>query len=436
MSSAPHRTESTSSSGALSSTRGKSPRNFLARAIVWRTPILATVVLLELVCGYLLVALNTAIPLTGAPAPEVFNGLHPGVFIAVVYTCGLGALAGALLLLLPRWPVPIFMGCCVLAAATGLAVPATIGMIRLSTTASSRRLFGYISAYGLALIISSFSPYGQAIGRVFFEEHTAQVGAILTRLMFLLVAVIGVFLIRSSKRIDELERARVRRAEDERTLMVETAVLSERNRIAREMHDAIGHKISLIALHAGGLQLRETDPEKRVPIAVIRDAATGALTELRQVLAVLRDGAITEMGVDSPVTLADISSLVEESRAANIRITYNPTTAHASPSTAQAVYRIVQEGLANIHRHAPEGDATLTITSDSAHLRILLENTFIITDELVLENGCGNGLVGIAERAHHLGGSATWRGSNDGIWVLEATLPNTVDTATVPLDKP
>jgi len=168
-------------------------------------------------------------------------------------------------------------------------------------------------------------------------------------------------------------RDRAERAEAERTLLLEQARLSERTRIAREMHDVLGHRISLIALHAGALEFRadKAGGEVAESAAVIRASAHEALQDLREVIGVLRTGGPADSPRRPQPTLADLPDLVEQSRRAGMRIAYSCSQAVAGrPATADAqapeligrtAYRIVQEGLTNARKHAPGTAVTVTV---------------------------------------------------------------------------
>ena len=116
-------------------------------------------------------------------------------------------------------------------------------------------------------------------------------------------------------------RERAERVEAEQRLRVEQAREAERRRIAREMHDVLAHRLSLLSLHAGALEFRPDAPPRRSPQAagVIRATAHDALEELRDVIGVLREGAGGQSEPPQP-TLDEIPALIEESRAAGMKV--------------------------------------------------------------------------------------------------------------------
>ncbi|MFI6076096.1 sensor histidine kinase [Actinoplanes sp. NPDC051343] len=149
---------------------------------------------------------------------------------------------------------------------------------------------------------------------------------------------------------------RSRETEVRHWLQIEEVRHAERERIAREMHDVLAHRISLLAVHAGALEVRRSAPEEeRRAAAVVRECAYQALEDLRAVIGMLRDDDISDADRPQP-TLADLPALVEEARQAGSTITLDSRLddlAAAPESVGRHVYRVVQEGLTNARKHAP-----------------------------------------------------------------------------------
>ena len=161
-------------------------------------------------------------------------------------------------------------------------------------------------------------------------------------------------------------RERAERLEADQQRSAEQAREAERRRIAREMHDVLAHRLSLLSLHAGALEFRPDAPpgEVTVAAAVIRASAAAALSELREVITVLREDSDTAAGPPQP-ELAQLPALLEESRAAGmtLREHLDLTQAEPLPAAAQrAAYRVVQEGLTNARKHAPGAIVDVTVT--------------------------------------------------------------------------
>jgi signal transduction histidine kinase len=223
-------------------------------------------------------------------------------------------------------------------------------------------------------------------------------------------------------------RERIERAEAQQQLLVEQERRAERTRIAREMHDVIGHRVALIALHAGALAIQ---PDVRAEVVqaagIIRDTARKAMEELRQTLGVLRDDRDSEAG-DTPATplpsLEDIPRLVEESRRAGARVTLDmdvPPDALAPGTLGRDAYRIVQEGLTNVHKHGAGAAINVTVCGvPGSGLHVRVSNP-LPRGRLVPRQG-GLGLVGLAERVELSGGSLSHGPTETGEFALDALL--------------
>jgi signal transduction histidine kinase len=203
---------------------------------------------------------------------------------------------------------------------------------------------------------------------------------------------------------------------------------SERRRIAREMHDVLAHRLSLLAVHANALEFRPDASEEEVAEAagVIGQSARAALEELRGVIGVLREDGSESLTEPPQPTIADLPALVEESRAAGMRITARIELGDAAPSAAvgRTAYRIVQEGLTNARKHAPGAAVTLTVEAAEVDLRIEIRSLapVAVVSESPLP-GAGTGLIGLAERVTLAGGELESGVDPEGAFVLRARLP-------------
>ena len=219
-------------------------------------------------------------------------------------------------------------------------------------------------------------------------------------------------------------RARVERAEAEQELRANQSRLEERGRIAREMHDVLAHRISQISLQAGALGYRAdlSDTEVREGVAVIRDAANQALTDLRGVLGVLRDGGDGPDHAPQP-TYADLGGLVDEARRDGLRVEFADTLADVPvpDATGRTLYRIVQEGITNARKHAPGAELTIDLHgSPDEGIDVVLANPLGFGPSTT--PGSGLGLVGLAERAALRGGRVE-HDTRSGTFVLRGWVP-------------
>lgn len=217
--------------------------------------------------------------------------------------------------------------------------------------------------------------------------------------------------------------------EAEHQLHVEQAREAERRRIAREMHDVLAHRVSLLSLHAGALEFRPDAPPEEIAqaAAVIRTTAHAALEELREVIGVLRES--DQRAVEPPQpTLAQIPALVEESRAAGmrVRLRLEGSNDEALPvAVGRTAYRIVQEGLTNARKHAPGAAVDVAITDEGAEELVVTVATRAPVGVVAGSAlpGAGTGLIGLTERVALAGGQLEHGPDASGDFVLRATLP-------------
>ncbi|WP_246001718.1 sensor histidine kinase [Allorhizocola rhizosphaerae] len=216
---------------------------------------------------------------------------------------------------------------------------------------------------------------------------------------------------------------RAQRIETERRLRDEQARAAERDRIARELHDVLAHKVSLIALYAGALELHAGgSPRLQEGTALIRATAREALQEMRHVLGLLHAGP--ESARQQP---SDLATLVQASIRAGQRVKLHHQTGTLPPATARTVYRIVQEGLTNAHKHAPDAPITVVVSNDDGNVMVKVRNGSGAAAPMDLP-GSGSGLVGLAERIRLAGGSLRSGplDAEDGAgWELCAVVPLT-----------
>jgi signal transduction histidine kinase len=213
----------------------------------------------------------------------------------------------------------------------------------------------------------------------------------------------------------------------------------ERERIAREMHDVLAHRISLLSVHAGALEFRTaptpTAVSRRVSLAevhgaalVIRENAHLAVEDLRELLLVLRedDGDVEELGaIRRQARLDDVHGLVAEARIAGQRVAITVDDAASSGTRAavqRTAYRIVQEGLTNARKHAPRSPVAVSIRTDGDRLLVDVRNPVAIGLTSSEIPGVGSGIAGLTERVRIDGGRLR-HGLNDGVFTLSGDLP-------------
>ncbi|MEV8371615.1 histidine kinase [Kribbella sp. NPDC056861] len=220
---------------------------------------------------------------------------------------------------------------------------------------------------------------------------------------------------------------RARRAEEDQEQRVEQGRRRERERIAREMHDALGHRLSLLSVHAGALEFRPEMPPDELAVAagVIRSTARESLEDLREIVGVLRSPDSAPPGDRQPQPgLGDLDALMEESRAAGMTVMFTPLAVAPDSipaATARHGYRIIQEGLTNARKHAAGQPVTVVLSGAPGNgLSIEVRNPMTGNAP---GTGSQVGLVGLAERAKLAGGTLSHGATSTNCFRLQAWLP-------------
>jgi signal transduction histidine kinase len=252
--------------------------------------------------------------------------------------------------------------------------------------------------------------------------------ALILSAVFIGAAVAWGMFVRARRQLVLSLRDRAQRAETEQQLRVEQARHQERARIAREMHDVLAHRISLLSLHAGALEFRPDAPSDEVARAagVIRASAHEALQDLRAVIGVLREGPDGEAPERPQPTFAELPALIDESRAAGVRVSYDGRVPDGVPEgVGRNAYRIVQEGLTNARKHARGAAVDVRVAGAPAKgLEIEIRNPLPVGALAAMQiPGTGTGIVGLAERASLAGGRLEHGRTDAGEYRLWAWLP-------------
>lgn len=242
--------------------------------------------------------------------------------------------------------------------------------------------------------------------------------------VFILLLFGGVWLLGRASR---LWRGRVSTAERRQREAAHLAVVEERVRIARDVHDVVAHSLSVIAVQADAAQAAlDSAPDRAAaPVRAIRDTARGALTEIRTMLDVLRTDDDDLPGRDSP-GIAAIAGLVDAARAAGTAASLDVrlTDAPVPPAVDLAAYRIVQESLTNARRHAPGAAVAISLEQKPDRLTVRAVNG-PSRGAPAPAGGSGYGIAGMRERAAALGGRAAATATDDGGFEVTAVLPLT-----------
>jgi signal transduction histidine kinase len=320
-----------------------------------------------------------------------------------------------------RWPMQLALGMLVMGVFT--VAGAITGMIMLFTVAVHRKFAVTAAvAVGTLLVGIPFNVLRPESGTPLWESMAWSV-------VLVVIIVLWGLVVRSRRQLVLSLRDRAERAESEQQLRVAQARVLERTRIAREMHDVLAHRISLVSLHAGALEIRgDASPEEVARAAgVIRASAHQALQDLREVIGVLRADTDTSATPERPQpTIAELPALADESRATGARVRLElDVAADAVPEGAgRTAYRIVQEGLTNARKHAPGATVTVAIGGGPGDgLTVSVRNPWPAGGVAATIPGAGTGLVGLAERATLAGGRLSHGREPDGEFALTAWLP-------------
>jgi signal transduction histidine kinase len=357
---------------------------------------------------------------TLASAAALANQLDKGLDGPLLYADVIAG--GALLLALwgrRRWPVALGLASVPVVAFSSLGF--FPGMIAMYTVAASRR-------WQLAVLVAALQVAVLPIYRTVQPGDSTSDGLHYLVCVLAYAAIVASGMYAQSRR--QALRERARHAAAERSLLVEQTRQAERTLIAREMHDVLAHRISLLSLHAGALEFRPDAPPEVIEraAAIVRASARDALEELRAVIGVLRDGTGVETPQPPQPTLATLPALLDESRAAGMRVNADLRVADLAAvpeAMGRHALRIVQEALTNARKHATASPVDLLVEGrPGAGLTIDVRNRVPALVGAGSEiPGAGTGLVGLTERATLSGGHLEHGFDEDGDFRLHAWLP-------------
>ncbi|MBV9095571.1 MAG: sensor histidine kinase, partial [Streptosporangiaceae bacterium] len=270
-------------------------------------------------------------------------------------------MAGGTVACLALWwrrarPMAVFVLAFAAAAFSPLALGA--GLVAVCTAASRARGRALVAVVVLAAAASVVFPLvNPSAGEILKVGFPA----------FLLTVIAfgwGLYL-RARRDLVASLRERAQQLEADQQRAAEQAREGERGRIAREMHDVLAHRLSLLSVHAGALEYHPDAPAAEIAqaAAVIRTSAAAALAELRQVITVLREDSTVTDGPPQP-GFGQLADLLEESRSAGMTLDARidlPDAGDLPAGSDRTVYRVVQEGLTNARKHAPGAPVQVTV---------------------------------------------------------------------------
>ncbi|MEU1317006.1 sensor histidine kinase [Streptomyces tibetensis] len=380
-----------------------------------------------------------------------------------------GLLAGSVLLVRRRWPVAVVLVSIAITPAEMGFLMGVVGLYTLAAAELPRRIIGSLAGMSLVgTLIVTFVKTRQDMSRGDLDigDWFVPFAAITMSLGFTAPPVLLGLYVGARRRLMESLRERADSLERELQLLAERAEEraewarnEERTRIAREMHDVVAHRVSLMVVHAAALQaVARKDPEKAVRnAALVGDMGRQALTELREMLGVLRSGGdgpprglsasasaptaasvpLAAVGVaaaaaasraadDDGPSLAEIEDLVGQSAAAGmvVALSVEGDVRSYAPLVEQTAYRVVQEALTNVHKHAAGAKTYVRLAHRVSEIAMQVENE--PAEEAASSAGLpsgGNGLVGMRERVSALGGVFVSGPTDAGGFRVSAVIP-------------
>ncbi|MFE4492498.1 sensor histidine kinase [Streptomyces niveus] len=403
--------------------------------------------------------------LAGVSALEcAFEGIRfaGSAQLPVAFGVVFGVLVGSVLLLRRRWPMAVVLVSVAVTPAEMGILLSTVGLYTLAASDAPRRIIGALAGMSLVgTLIVAFVRTRQDMVGTDLGSTTRWYIPLIAVFMALSLALPPVLLglyVGARRRLMESLRERADSLEQELSLLAdraeqraEWARTEERTRIAREMHDVVAHRVSLMVVHAAALQaVALKDPQKAVKnAALVGDMGRQALTELREMLGVLRAGEqqaarkvadtapLASVGVAAAAAadaaaaeagpgMGDIETLVGQSRDAGmvVELAVQGESRSYAPEVEQTAYRVVQEALTNVHKHAAGSKVMVRLAHREAEVAMQVENgpSYGVADA-GLPSG-GNGLVGMRERVLALGGVFVSGETDAGGFRVSAVLPD------------
>jgi len=327
---------------------------------------------------------------------------------------GAGLLAAAGTLLRRRWPMPLLAAAVVDSVLRGdmsVAAPFAAYAVARYHPAPRQRWVALVPAAAVTLAPWQFTT--EAINNV-----------LLVGFLLVLPAVLGAW-VRTRAELVAALLDRAERAEAEQQLRAREAVLAERTRITREMHDVVGHRVSLMVLQAGAIDMAADDPDKVRQLAgQLQDAGRRSLEELRQLIGLLHGAEDDPAPLAPQPTLPDVDELVEDSRRAGVEVTLSRRgeRREVDPTAGRTAYRVVQEALTNAGKHAPGAAVAVTVEIRERELAVTVINRRATGPPSALPSG-GLGLLGLRERVRTVGGTFRAEPRLDGGFGVEAVMP-------------
>ena len=318
-----------------------------------------------------------------------------------------------------RFPVAVALILNLFSAVSGsVGGPATLALVSLATRRQWREIIP-VGLAGLAasIVLVQIDPTGANDP---WQLTTSFVAAIVA------VTIGWGMYIGSRRELLARLRERAETTESEQAARLAQARTAERTRIAREMHDVLAHRISMVTTYAGALSYRDdlTPEQVRETAGIIQENSHQALVELRQVLGVLREDSGDADPERPQPSAVDLPGLVEDARESGMNVTADLGPVDSIPDLlGRTAYRVVQEGLTNARKHAPDTLVTVGLEGGPDDgLTIAVRNPIRLGTSLDVPTS-GLGLMGLSERATLAGGRLRHGITADREYALTVWLP-------------
>ncbi len=376
-----------------------------------------------------------------------------------------GLIAGSVLLVRRKWPIAVVLVAIAITPAQMGFLMGVVGLYTLAAAELPRRIIGALagmSLLGTAVVTFVRVRQDMSRGDLTLGDWFVPFAAVTTALGLTAPPVLLGLYVGARRRLMESLRERADSLERELQLLAERAEEraewarnEERTRIAREMHDVVAHRVSLMVVHAAALQaVARKDPEKAVRnAALVGDMGRQALTELREMLGVLRAGEgagrraasaplaaggeaaaaaawrVAEVdGSGEGPCLSELDELIGQSAAAGmvVDLSVEGEVRSYAAEIEQTAYRVVQEALTNVHKHAAGAKTHVRLAHRVSEIAMQVENEPppepASASAAGLPSG-GNGLVGMRERVVALGGVFVSGPTDAGGFRVSAVIP-------------
>lgn len=310
-----------------------------------------------------------------------------------------------------KWPwLAMLFG---LAGQLGLA-PALFGLYRIGRTSRSP----WVTVAWAAVSVTTIETAVFIVHPLSPRDGTMSV--LFATLWIVSPCALGMLVTTRQRLASSLAELRLAR-EAELEARAERARTAERARISREIHDAVGHHATLIAVEAAALEATTAESETRIAAQRMRDLAKASLGEMRSALGLV-DGRTVEGG------LPEVPALVSRARQAGMAVDYDDVAVDVVPAVGRAVFRIVQECLTNAAKHASGSPVRVSIVGEANTLTVTITSgpptpAARRADVTLGQDSGGLGLAGMAERASSIGGHLEVEREPAGIFTVRARLP-------------